>query len=182
MPCTQQAVPLRQSKQLFIPSDLWKQIAFAEVGAAWYLTDAPTHHLLRGRSWAGELSSAMLSAPSPGHVLSMPHDDSKNCERLFGPLGEHHVMAALFVHLNKTQPWSPCSAMYLTEFLDGGHGKAQSATSSLKSTFSLIAQALCNAGRGVWGEGGIKPDHGQRCGVPAWCSQWCQALTDPPPA
>ncbi|OWK57049.1 A disintegrin and metalloproteinase with thrombospondin motifs 8 [Lonchura striata] len=57
-----------------------------------------------------------------GHVLSMPHDDSRNCERLFGPLGEHHVMAPLFIHLNKTQPWSPCSAMYLTEFLDGGHG------------------------------------------------------------
>lgn len=62
---------------------------------------------------------------SPGHVLSMPHDDSKTCERLFGPLGKHHMMAPLFVHLNKSQPWSPCSAMYLTEFLDGGHGKAQ---------------------------------------------------------
>lgn len=55
----------------------------------------------------------------------MPHDDSKTCERLFGPLGKHHMMAPLFVHLNKSQPWSPCSAMYLTEFLDGGHGKAQ---------------------------------------------------------
>lgn len=55
----------------------------------------------------------------------MPHDDSKTCERLFGPLGKHHMMAPLFIHLNKTQPWSPCSAMYLTEFLDGGHGKAQ---------------------------------------------------------
>ncbi|XP_039941187.1 A disintegrin and metalloproteinase with thrombospondin motifs 8 [Hirundo rustica] len=68
------------------------------------------------------LQAAYTLAHELGHVLSMPHDDSKNCERLFGPLGEHHVMAPLFIHLNKTQPWSPCSAMYLTEFLDGGHG------------------------------------------------------------
>ncbi|XP_064588061.1 A disintegrin and metalloproteinase with thrombospondin motifs 8 [Zonotrichia leucophrys gambelii] len=68
------------------------------------------------------LQAAYTLAHELGHVLSMPHDDSKNCERLFGPLGEHHVMAPLFVHLNKSQPWSPCSAMYLTEFLDGGHG------------------------------------------------------------
>ncbi|KAL9825907.1 LOW QUALITY PROTEIN: A disintegrin and metalloproteinase with thrombospondin motifs 8 [Geothlypis trichas] len=68
------------------------------------------------------LQAAYTLAHELGHVLSMPHDDSKNCERLFGPLGEHHVMAPLFIHLNRSQPWSPCSAMYLTEFLDGGHG------------------------------------------------------------
>ncbi|NXV01971.1 ATS8 metalloproteinase, partial [Cettia cetti] len=68
------------------------------------------------------LQAAYTLAHELGHVLSMPHDDSKNCQRLFGPLGEHHVMAPLFIHLNKSQPWSPCSAMYLTEFLDGGHG------------------------------------------------------------
>nr|XP_048683506.1 A disintegrin and metalloproteinase with thrombospondin motifs 8 [Caretta caretta] len=68
------------------------------------------------------LQAAYTLAHELGHVLSMPHDDSKTCERLFGPLGKHHMMAPLFVHLNKTLPWSPCSAMYLTEFLDGGHG------------------------------------------------------------
>ncbi|XP_035201993.1 A disintegrin and metalloproteinase with thrombospondin motifs 8 [Oxyura jamaicensis] len=68
------------------------------------------------------LQAAYTLAHELGHVLSMPHDDSKTCERLFGPLGKHHMMAPLFVHLNKSQPWSPCSAMYLTEFLDGGHG------------------------------------------------------------
>ncbi|XP_009320879.1 PREDICTED: A disintegrin and metalloproteinase with thrombospondin motifs 8, partial [Pygoscelis adeliae] len=68
------------------------------------------------------LQAAYTLAHELGHVLSMPHDDSKTCERLFGPLGKHHMMAPLFIHLNKTQPWSPCSAMYLTEFLDGGHG------------------------------------------------------------
>ena len=68
------------------------------------------------------------SLSTPGHVLSMPHDDSKPCARLFGPMGKHHMMAPLFVHLNKTLPWSPCSAMYLTELLDGGHGRCPQAS------------------------------------------------------
>ncbi|NXA38976.1 ATS8 metalloproteinase, partial [Eudromia elegans] len=68
------------------------------------------------------LQAAYTLAHELGHVLSMPHDDSKPCERLFGPLGRQHVMAPLFAQLNRTQPWSPCSAAYLTEFLDGGHG------------------------------------------------------------
>uniref|UniRef100_A0A673C020 ADAM metallopeptidase with thrombospondin type 1 motif, 15b n=1 Tax=Sphaeramia orbicularis TaxID=375764 RepID=A0A673C020_9TELE len=57
-----------------------------------------------------------------GQVLSMPHDDSKTCERLYGDLGGHYLMAPLFVSLNKTSPWSPCSALYITEFFDNGHG------------------------------------------------------------
>ncbi|XP_020008131.2 A disintegrin and metalloproteinase with thrombospondin motifs 8 [Castor canadensis] len=68
------------------------------------------------------LQSAYTVAHELGHVLSMPHDDSKPCVRLFGPMSKHHMMAPLFVHLNKTLPWSPCSAMYLTELLDHGHG------------------------------------------------------------
>ncbi|KAK2099783.1 A disintegrin and metalloproteinase with thrombospondin motifs 8 [Saguinus oedipus] len=68
------------------------------------------------------LQAAHTLAHELGHVLSMPHDDSKPCTRLFGPLGKHHMMAPLFVHLNQSLPWSPCSAMYLTELLDGGHG------------------------------------------------------------
>lgn len=65
----------------------------------------------------------IVSVPAAGHVLSMPHDDSKTCERLFGDLGGHHLMAPLFVSLNKTAPWSPCSALYITEFFDNGHGR-----------------------------------------------------------
>ncbi|KAM5185809.1 A disintegrin and metalloproteinase with thrombospondin motifs 8 [Callospermophilus lateralis] len=68
------------------------------------------------------LQAAYTLAHELGHVLSMPHDDSKTCARMFGPMGKHHMMAPLFVHLNKTLPWSPCSAMYLTELLDDGHG------------------------------------------------------------
>ncbi|KAL0193441.1 hypothetical protein M9458_011737, partial [Cirrhinus mrigala] len=51
----------------------------------------------------------------------MPHDDSKNCEKLFGDLNGHHMMAPYFINLNKTLPWSPCSALYITEFFDNGH-------------------------------------------------------------
>nr|XP_028563923.1 A disintegrin and metalloproteinase with thrombospondin motifs 8 [Podarcis muralis] len=68
------------------------------------------------------LQAAYTLAHELGHVLSMPHDDSKACEKNFGTLGKHHMMAPLFIHLNKTLPWSPCSAMHITEFLDGGHG------------------------------------------------------------
>ncbi|XP_030077252.1 A disintegrin and metalloproteinase with thrombospondin motifs 8 [Microcaecilia unicolor] len=68
------------------------------------------------------LQAAYTLAHELGHVLSMPHDDSKICERLFGHLGKHHMMAPLFIQLNKTLPWSPCSAMYITDFLDSGHG------------------------------------------------------------
>lgn len=35
-------------------------------------------------------------------------------------------MAPLFVSLNKTAPWSPCSALYITEFFDNGHGRKYS--------------------------------------------------------
>ncbi|KAL4647531.1 A disintegrin and metalloproteinase with thrombospondin motifs 8 [Arapaima gigas] len=68
------------------------------------------------------LQAAFTAAHELGHVLSMPHDDSKNCESLFGHLDQHHMMAPLFVQLNQTLPWSPCSALYVTEFFDNGHG------------------------------------------------------------
>ncbi|XP_017289296.1 A disintegrin and metalloproteinase with thrombospondin motifs 8 [Kryptolebias marmoratus] len=68
------------------------------------------------------LQAAFTAAHELGHVLSMPHDDSKTCERLFGDLGGHYLMAPFYVSLNKTAPWSPCSALYITEFFDNGHG------------------------------------------------------------
>jgi hypothetical protein len=60
---------------------------------------------------------------SSGHVLSMPHDDSNNCIRWFGHLDGPHMMASVFFSLNKTLPWSPCSARYVTEFFDNGYGR-----------------------------------------------------------
>uniref|UniRef100_A0A671NZW5 ADAM metallopeptidase with thrombospondin type 1 motif, 15b n=1 Tax=Sinocyclocheilus anshuiensis TaxID=1608454 RepID=A0A671NZW5_9TELE len=68
------------------------------------------------------LQAAYTTAHELGHVLSMPHDDTKNCEQLFGHLDEHHIMAPVFTQLSKTLPWSPCSALYVTEFFDNGHG------------------------------------------------------------
>lgn len=68
------------------------------------------------------LQAAFTVSHELGHVLSMPHDDSKNCEKWFGHLNGHHMMAPYFIHLNKTLPWSPCSALYITEFFDNGHG------------------------------------------------------------
>ncbi|XP_055364320.1 A disintegrin and metalloproteinase with thrombospondin motifs 8-like [Betta splendens] len=67
------------------------------------------------------LQAAFTAVHELGHVLSMPHDDSKTCERLFGDLGGHYLMAPVFVSLNKTEPWSPCSALYHRVF-DNGHG------------------------------------------------------------
>ncbi|KAM4652064.1 A disintegrin and metalloproteinase with thrombospondin motifs 8 [Discoglossus pictus] len=68
------------------------------------------------------LQAAYTLAHELGHVLSIPHDNSKNCERSFGEQGQHHLMAPLFLQLNKSVPWSPCSAMHLTDFFDSGHG------------------------------------------------------------
>lgn len=69
----------------------------------------------------------------------MPHDDFPTCKRLFGDVGGGHMMAPLFVHLNQTFPWSPCSALYITEFFDNGHGRSCiSSFSSLTIWFSLV--------------------------------------------
>ncbi|XP_067827096.1 A disintegrin and metalloproteinase with thrombospondin motifs 8-like [Heptranchias perlo] len=68
------------------------------------------------------LQAAYTTAHELGHELNMPHDDSKTCDKLFGQIGKNHVMAPLFIRLNRTLPWSPCSAFYITEFFDNGHG------------------------------------------------------------
>uniref|UniRef100_UPI00398E889F A disintegrin and metalloproteinase with thrombospondin motifs 8-like n=1 Tax=Pristiophorus japonicus TaxID=55135 RepID=UPI00398E889F len=68
------------------------------------------------------LQAAYTTAHELGHELSMPHDDSKTCDKLFGQIGKNHVMAPLFIRLNRSLPWSPCSAFHITEFFDNGHG------------------------------------------------------------
>lgn len=68
------------------------------------------------------LQAAYTAAHELGHELSMPHDDSKACDKLFGQMNTNHMMAPLFIRLNNTLPWSPCSAFHITEFFDNGHG------------------------------------------------------------
>lgn len=74
---------------------------------------------------------------SSGHVLSMPHDDSNNCIRWFGHLDGPHMMASVFFSLNKTLPWSPCSARYVTEFFDNGYGRITYPFKPLSQCFLL---------------------------------------------
>ncbi|KAI4905184.1 hypothetical protein NFI96_013898 [Prochilodus magdalenae] len=68
------------------------------------------------------LQAAFTVAHELGHVLSMPHDDSKNCEKHFGHVAQPHIMASIFNGFSKLSPWSPCSAFYVTEFFDNGYG------------------------------------------------------------
>lgn len=103
--------------------------------------------------WAAGMDHSSLLPPTPtphpGHVLSMPHDDSKPCVRLFGPMGKYHMMAPFFIHVNKTLPWSPCSAVYLTELLDDGHGRPHSAPPGFSPPIgcraSFVPAGTCSA-------------------------------------
>ncbi|XP_073513574.1 A disintegrin and metalloproteinase with thrombospondin motifs 8 isoform X1 [Phyllobates terribilis] len=68
------------------------------------------------------LQAAYTLAHELAHVLSIPHDNSNNCLKGFGYLDQHHLMAPLLLRLNKSMPWSACSAMHLTDFFDSGYG------------------------------------------------------------
>nr|XP_043898188.1 A disintegrin and metalloproteinase with thrombospondin motifs 15-like [Solea senegalensis] len=69
------------------------------------------------------LPSAFTTAHELGHIFSMPHDNVKDCEDVFGILQDNHMMSPTLVQINRTSPWSPCSAAIITQFLDSGHGK-----------------------------------------------------------
>lgn len=54
----------------------------------------------------------------------MLHDSSKQCAGLNGPEStSRHVMAPVMAHVDPEEPWSPCSARFITDFLDNGYGK-----------------------------------------------------------
>ncbi|XP_060929152.1 A disintegrin and metalloproteinase with thrombospondin motifs 8-like [Limanda limanda] len=122
------------------------------------------------------LQAAFTAAHELGHVLSMPHDDSKTCERLFGDLGGHYLMAPLLVSLNKTTPWSPCSALYVTEFFDNGHGDClldvPESTMPLPSQLPGTKYSLDQQCQQIFGEEFIHCPNTSDSDV---CSQlWCQ--------
>lgn len=53
----------------------------------------------------------------------MPHDDAKQCANINGDGWGSHMMASTLSNLDQLQPWSPCSALMITTFLDNGHGQ-----------------------------------------------------------
>ena len=59
----------------------------------------------------------------PGHVFNMPHDNVKACEEVFGKLRDNHMMSPTLIQIDRSRPWSVCSAAIITEFLDRGHGE-----------------------------------------------------------
>lgn len=62
-----------------------------------------------------------------GHVFSMLHDNSKPCVDLNEPGStSRHVMTPVMAHVDPEEPWSPCSARFITDFLDNGYGRQTS--------------------------------------------------------
>ncbi|XP_005999975.1 A disintegrin and metalloproteinase with thrombospondin motifs 15 [Latimeria chalumnae] len=68
------------------------------------------------------LPSAFTTAHELGHVFNMPHDNVKACEEAFGKLKDNHMMSPTLIQIDRSNPWSPCSAAIITDFLDNGHG------------------------------------------------------------
>nr|XP_033775017.1 A disintegrin and metalloproteinase with thrombospondin motifs 15 [Geotrypetes seraphini] len=68
------------------------------------------------------LPSAFTTAHELGHVFNMPHDNVKACEEVFGKLRDNHMMSPTLIQINRTSPWSSCSAAIITDFLDSGYG------------------------------------------------------------
>ncbi|MBN3302554.1 ATS15 metalloproteinase, partial [Amia calva] len=68
------------------------------------------------------LPSAFTTAHELGHVFNMPHDNVKACEEVFGRLKDNHMMSPTLIQIDRSNPWSACSAAIVTDFLDSGHG------------------------------------------------------------
>uniref|UniRef100_A0A8C6UNM1 ADAM metallopeptidase with thrombospondin type 1 motif, 1 n=1 Tax=Neogobius melanostomus TaxID=47308 RepID=A0A8C6UNM1_9GOBI len=69
------------------------------------------------------LQAAFTVTHELGHVFNMPHDDAQLCSGVNGPHWGSHMMASTLSNLDQSQPWSPCSALMVTTFLDNGHGQ-----------------------------------------------------------
>ncbi|XP_072471027.1 A disintegrin and metalloproteinase with thrombospondin motifs 1 [Notamacropus eugenii] len=69
------------------------------------------------------LQAAFTMAHELGHVFNMPHDDAKQCASINGINWDSHIMTSMLSNLDRSQPWSPCSAYMITSFLDNGHGE-----------------------------------------------------------
>ncbi|XP_066476646.1 A disintegrin and metalloproteinase with thrombospondin motifs 1 [Tiliqua scincoides] len=69
------------------------------------------------------LQAAFTTTHELGHVFNMPHDDAKQCASINGISRDSHMMASMLSNLDRSQPWSLCSAYMITTFLDNGHGE-----------------------------------------------------------
>lgn len=83
---------------------------------------------------------------SKGHVFNMPHDNVRACEDVFGKLQDNHMMSPTLVKMNRTSPWSPCSAAIITEFLDSGHGGFLCSQLEAKLENRLTKKIYCSSG------------------------------------
>ncbi|XP_057254151.1 A disintegrin and metalloproteinase with thrombospondin motifs 4 [Pezoporus wallicus] len=69
------------------------------------------------------LQSAFTVAHELGHVFNMLHDTAQPCRELNGATAAaRRVMAPVLSSLEPGEMWSPCSARFITDFLDNGHG------------------------------------------------------------
>ncbi|KAM4662861.1 A disintegrin and metalloproteinase with thrombospondin motifs 4 [Discoglossus pictus] len=69
------------------------------------------------------LQSAFTAAHELGHVFNMLHDNSKPCLDINRPTSNtRHMMAPVMSYVDPEELWSPCSAKFITDFLDNGHG------------------------------------------------------------
>ncbi|CAH1278310.1 unnamed protein product, partial [Diabrotica balteata] len=64
------------------------------------------------------LATSYTIAHEIGHILSMPHDEDKKCERFNKYISITNIMSKSFKKDTKPFTWSPCSRYFITEFLD----------------------------------------------------------------
>ncbi|KAJ6662456.1 hypothetical protein lerEdw1_011869 [Lerista edwardsae] len=69
------------------------------------------------------LQAAFTTTHELGHVFNMPHDDAKQCANINGVSRDSHMMASMLSNLDRSQPWSLCSAYMITSFLDNDSGE-----------------------------------------------------------
>nr|XP_034954030.1 A disintegrin and metalloproteinase with thrombospondin motifs 4 [Zootoca vivipara] len=69
------------------------------------------------------LQSAFTAAHELGHVFNMLHDDDKHCREMNRHSNSRHMMASIMSPVDPEEMWSPCSARFITDFLDNDHGR-----------------------------------------------------------
>lgn len=105
------------------------------------------------------------TVPGAGHVFNMLHDNSQPCRDLNSRSGAtRRVMAPVLSSLEPGEMWSPCSARFITDFLDNGHGTTRHRGSQHTGSRCSHIPSRCPQGPLV-----------QRCHVPAG-----QCLLDKP--